>query len=320
MPIPFTCPHCGAQTTVSDEYAGQSGPCASCGQTITVPGLSSQPFARQAMAGQTMAGQGMAGAAGQGVAIPQRQPSSGTPWVVVVVIVLVVVVFCGGILAALLLPAVQAAREAARRAACINNMKQLGLAMHNFHSAENRFPGYDDPQHPEYKPTSWRVQVLPYVESSFVYDQYDRTQEWDSPNNIVLEQALSQRYQCPSNANVSSTDTDYLTLVGPNGVFMQKGHTSLKDITDGTSNTLMIVESNNSGVHWMEPRDLAVKDAQIVSVNSLGQGIKSHHPGVVNVTFCDGSVRSVSEGIDPNVLQGLITRNGGEDVSDFHMY
>lgn len=274
----------------------------------------------QQMTGQQMPGQQMAGAPGQGVAIPRRQPSSGTPWIVVVVIVLVVVVFCGGILVALLLPAVQAAREAARRAACINNMEQLGLAMHNFHSAKNRFPGYDDPAHPEYKPTSWRVQLLPYLSSNGVFEQYDRTQEWDSPMNIMLKNTPHQRYRCPSNASVGSTDTDYLTIVGPNGVFMQKGHTSLNDISDGTSNTFMIVESNNSGVHWMEPRDLAVKDAQIVSVNSLGQGMKSHHPGVVNVTFCDGSVQSVSEGIDPQLLQDLTTRNGGEDVSDFHMY
>ena len=70
----------------------------------------------------------------------------------------------------------------------------------------------------------------------------------------------------------------------------------------------------------MEPRDLAIKDAQIVSVNSMGQGMKSHHPGVVNVTLCDGSVRSISQGIDPQLLQDLSTRNGGEDVSDFYRY
>ena len=305
MPIPFTCPHCGAQTTVSDEYAGQSGPCASCGQTITIPGLAGQPFA---------------GAPSQAVAIPRPRSSSGVPWIMVLVIVLVVVVFCGGIMAALLLPAIQAAREAARRAACVNNMKQLGLAMHNFHDVNKRFPGYDDPAHPEYKPTSWRVQLLPYVGENYVYQQYDRTQEWDSPTNIVSEDLIGPCYRCPSNTRVGSTDTDYLTLVGPNGVFMEKGSTSIKDIRDGTSNTIMLVESNNSGIHWMEPRDLAIKDAQIVSANSMGQGIKSHHPGVVNVTLCDGSVKSVSQGIDPVVLQSLITRNGGEDVSNFHRY
>lgn len=302
MPIPFTCPHCGVSTTVSDEYAGQSGPCASCGQSITIPG---QPMARRPMAGQAMG-------------MPRQKSSSGMPWIVVLVIVLVVAVFCGGILLSLLLPAVQAAREAARRASCTNNMKHLGLGMHMFHDTNKRFPGYDDPDHPQYQPCSWRVQLMPYIEQDFVYQQYDRTQAWDSITNSVLEDTISPYYKCPSSPPGAGTDTDYLTLVGPNGVFMQKGSTAIKDIRDGTSNTIMIVESHNSGVHWMDPRDLAIKDAKIVSVGSMGQGIKSHHPGVVNVTLCDGSVRSVSEDIDPRLLQSMITRSGGEDVSGFH--
>ena len=140
----------------------------------------------------------MAGMPGQGVALPRRQPSRGMPWFAVLGIILVVMFFCGGIMIALLLPAVQAAREAARRAACVNNMKQLGLAMHNFHDTNKRFPGYDDPAHPEYKPTSWRVQLLPHLEEQYVYQQYDRTQEWDSPTNIVLEDAITPFYRCPS--------------------------------------------------------------------------------------------------------------------------
>ncbi|MEA1950202.1 MAG: DUF1559 domain-containing protein, partial [Planctomycetota bacterium] len=288
----------GTQTSVSDEYAGQSGPCASCGQTITIP----------AQAGQTMEG--------PAAAMP-RQKSSSATWIIVLVIVLFVVVFCGGILVALLLPAVQAAREAARRSQCINNMKQLGLGMHNFHDTKKRFPGYDDPKHPQWPPCSWRVQLLPYVEQDFVYRQYDRNQAWDSPANIVLEDTISPRYRCPSNPTVGGTDTDYLTLVGPNGVFMQKGSTAIKDIRDGTSNTIMMVESHNSGIHWMEPKDLDMKNAKMLPNNSTAPGMKSMHPGVVNVVLCDGSVRSMSDNMDPKVLQSMATRNGGERVSGF---
>ena len=110
MPIPFTCPHCGVEVTVSDEYAGRSGPCASCGQPITIPGL----------AGQNMAGpfsHGQAGAA----TIAARPRSSGAPWVLVLVIVLGVMFVGGGIMVALLLPAVSSIREPARRCWCINN-------------------------------------------------------------------------------------------------------------------------------------------------------------------------------------------------------
>lgn len=245
-----------------------------------------------------------------------RPRSSAAPWIIVLVILLACAIPCSGILLALLLPAVQAARDAARRAACTNNMKQLGLAMHIFHDTNKHFPGYEHPEHPELQPCSWRVQMLPYLEQDHVYRQYDRTKPWDSPANIILEAMIGNSYKCPSNP-AQDTDSDYLTLVGPNCVFQEKGHTSIQDITDGTSNTMMIVESVNSGIHWMEPRDLAAQHAQVVSVDSMGHGLRSHHRGVVNVTFCDGSVRSISADIDPVVLQNLSTHNGGEDVGDF---
>src|SRR4051812_15972177 len=106
MPIAYTCPHCGKQFSVAEQYAGQTGPCAACGQPITIP----QPAAAYAYTPQ-----------------PAKRSGSGT--VIAVLVTLAVCSICViAILLALLLPAVQAAREAARRAQSSNNMKQLGLA------------------------------------------------------------------------------------------------------------------------------------------------------------------------------------------------
>ena len=103
----------------------------------------------------------------------------------------------GGILVALLLPAVQAAREAARRMQCTNNLKQIALAMHNYHDVHGSFPAAyiaDENGRPMH---SWRVALLPYLERSDLYNQYNFNEPWDSPGNLKVAEQLPQTYRCP---------------------------------------------------------------------------------------------------------------------------
>src|ERR1700731_3796855 len=111
---------------------------------------------------------------------------------------LLVVIAIIGVLIALLLPAVQSAREAARRAQCTNNLKQIGLAFHNYHSANNAFPraAITDKQG---KPVlSWRVAILPYIEQQELYKKFKRDEPWDSPHNKALLKEVPTTYVCPS--------------------------------------------------------------------------------------------------------------------------
>jgi prepilin-type processing-associated H-X9-DG protein len=296
MPVAFTCPYCGKQTNVADQYAGQSGPCSGCGKTITIPASGILPTA-PAVLPPTKAGSG-----------------SGAMIVLVVAACLGALVVCG-ILVALLLPAVQAAREAARRSQCSNNLKQIALAFHNYHDVYKTLPPAYIPDEDGKPMHSWRVLILPFLEEAALHRQYRFDEPWDSPTNRAVTSRMPNVYRCPNaSAAPAGTETNYMVITGQGTVFEGAKAASFAHIMDGTSNTLLVMETVGSGVHWADPRDL---DASQVTapLGRGGQGLPgSHHPGGLNVAFCDGSVRFLAGSVDPKVLQAMITRAGGEAV------
>ena len=298
MPIQFSCPHCGAETNVTDEYAGQTGPCGQCGKTITIPAAGGGP--------------------GQPYAPPARK-TSGTPVLVVVLVVaLLGAVPCLGIMTALLLPAIQAAREAARRANCLNNLKQINLALLNYESAHKCFPPAYIPDEDGNPMHSWRVLILPYMEEQALYEMYNFDVPWDHPDNQYLADMMPQVYKCPSEASGNLSDTSYAMVVGPGCISDGPSATKMSQIRDGMSNTIIVVEVAGRGINWLEPTDW---DTGSFSINDgSGAGIESDHSGVANVGFGDGSVRSLHSGIDPQALEAMTTISGGEavDMSDFY--
>jgi prepilin-type processing-associated H-X9-DG protein len=293
MPISFTCPHCGHQTNVDERYAGQSGPCASCGKTITVPPVSGAPAGYH----------------------PPQGSSAGAMIGLILAGVLVAFLVCGGILAALLLPAVQAAREAARRAQCVNNLKQIGLAIHNYHDTYKSFPTAVLTDEDGQPGRSWRVAIWPFVESTLAYEQYDFSEPWDGPNNRTLHSMFVPAYRCPSDGDPMATDTSYVMIVGKGTIGGEPNETvRFRDIADGTSNTIMAIEVGTSGIHWMEPRDVTVDEAVTFLTNPAAGQYQQVHPGGANVLFADGSVRFLAESTDPEILRAMLTRDEGQVI------
>jgi len=201
MPVPFTCPHCGLNTNVADQYAGQSGPCSKCGNTVTVAVPSAAtPFAA-----------------------PSAPAKSSTP-VIALVVVLVVVV-----LGALLLCAGIAMIWGLRRsppvpkvfpevvfsegddtAECSNNLRRIALAMHNYHDTYRSLPPAvitDELGTPRY---SWRVAILPFIDQAARYDRWNCEEAWDSPNNSRIGQTGVSAYRCPSDEDGDPTETNYM--------------------------------------------------------------------------------------------------------------
>jgi prepilin-type processing-associated H-X9-DG protein len=215
-----------------------------------------------------------------------------------------------GVLIALLLPAVQSAREAARRAQCVNNLKQIGLAIHNYLSANDAFPGPAITDKQGKALLSWRVAILPYIEQQGLYNKFKLDEPWDSPHNKALLKEIPLTYACPSRPGGEPFTTTYRVFTGKGALFEEGRETKIVDVTDGTSNTIMVVEAKGA-VPWTKPDDLTFDPAAVPSL----YGAASNHPGGFNTLFADGSVRFIKTSISVQTFRALITRAGGEVVN-----
>jgi prepilin-type processing-associated H-X9-DG protein len=212
---------------------------------------------------------------------------------------------------ALLLPAVRSSREAARRSQCVNNLKQIGLALHNFHAVHDSLPPAAITDERGRPLLSWRVAILPYLECGSLYSRFHLDEPWDSPHNLALLEPVPSVYACPSDATRKPGMTGYQAVVGPETAFTPDfALVQFADITDGTSNTLLIGESRRC-VPWTKPEDLPL------DTNLPLFGLGSHHGyhnNGFNVLFADGAVRFLKSSISSIVLRAILTRNGNEVV------
>ena len=213
------------------------------------------------------------------------------------------------VLIALLLPAVQAAREAARRAQCVNNLKQIGLALHNYHAANNTFPKAASTDKKGKKLLSWRVAILPYIEQNALYEKFKLDEPWDSPHNKELIQSMPQTFACPSRPITEPGMTPYRSFVGNGALFDYGREIGMVDVTDGTSNTIAVVEAKEA-VPWTKPDELEFDPKNPTPLFGAG----SNHSGGFDALFADGSVRFIKVTINPETLKALITRAMGEVI------
>jgi prepilin-type processing-associated H-X9-DG protein len=215
-----------------------------------------------------------------------------------------------GLILAHLLPAIRASMDASRRAQCVNNFKQIALAMHSYHSANNTFPRAASTQENGKPLLSWRVAILPYLGHQDLYNRFNLDEPWDSAHNKALLKEMPPVYSCPNRVKPEPFTTPYEVLVGKNAMFEQDQDFGVQDVTDGTSNTFLVVEARNA-VPWTKPDDLTFDPGAAASLCGAG----SSHPGGFNAAMGDGSVRFIRNAIDVNKFRSMITRNLGEVVT-----
>jgi hypothetical protein len=217
----------------------------------------------------------------------------------------------------LLLPNVRYAPEAARRMQCSNHLKQIGLALQNYHDGYGTLPpayvadAEGKPMH------SWRVLILPYMEHKGLYTRYNFNEPWNGPNNSRLHREVVHEFCCPSRSRQESTETSYVAVVDPQTAWPREKAIGFSSVTDGNSNTILVVEMAKSGIHWMEPRDLQMAEIPI-AVNQKGsRGISSEHANVALALFADGHTAALTYNTPAEIIRRLLTIADGEQIGDY---
>jgi prepilin-type processing-associated H-X9-DG protein len=127
---------------------------------------------------------------------------------------------------------------------------------------------------------------------------------------------MPRLYVCPSHQDYETTVfTDDVVVTGPETAFPGGKAMKLGEIGDGTANTLLVVETANTRIHWMEPRDLDLRTMSPRINDSVQPGISSPHNGGAFAAFCDGSVNFLENSLAPDHLRAYLTATGGEHVN-----
>ena len=196
----------------------------------------------------------------------------------------------------------------------INNLKQIGLGLHSYHDSMGRLPaGYTTINgQPAW---SWRVQILPFVEESDLYNRLDLKLPPSHPKNKALLGQTPKVFRLPGVSKDGDETTYYRVFLSSKTAtlhtpFGPDSQTRIFDVTDGTSNTLAVVEAADP-VTWYSPDDLVYdEDGQLPKLGA--------HYGVCNVAFLDGSVRSIRSDTPERTLRLLATMDDGQIVpNDF---
>jgi prepilin-type processing-associated H-X9-DG protein len=223
-----------------------------------------------------------------------------------------------GFLASIVVFGVVPSIREAQRTRCSDNLKRLGLAFHNYQDAHGSFPAPAILSRDGTALLSWRVEILPQLGHQALYDQFHRDEPWDSPHNRALLAKIPPEFVCPSASSSASRReglTGYQVVVGPktelgsvNTPFEPDRGADIREFTDGTSNTLLVAETN-ALVPWTKPDDLRWERG------APPPAFGSRHPGGFQVLLADGSARFIKHTIVATTLLALITINGGGVVS-----
>ena len=299
MPFEYVCPHCHNRTKVLDRYAGQSGPCVSCGKTVTMPHFNEQ---------------GMLVAA---IQLPTKSKAPNTPkekrsWMPAMIGAAIVacLLFMTATTVIVVWPKLKQSIQRAAQGRDLDNLKSIAAALNAYADRNGTYPPpvvFDVRGKPLY---SWRVLILPFLGYDDLYKQFELSQPWDSVANSNLHRAMPSEFASPNSPDASNNnETNYVLITGPGTLFPPSGPLSPKNLDNPT---LLVVETKNNTI-WCQPGDIdigrrfRVGNKPMVDVGGL------HNSSFTAVTVDEEGMR-IPSNVPQNVLDAIVTPNGGENV------
>jgi len=214
------------------------------------------------------------------------------------------------LLAAIAAPVGQA-QASAQRQLCTVNLKNLALGMHIYHDKHKQFPSAASHDQNGKPLLSWRVHLLPYLnlDQQKLYEQFHLDEPWDSEHNKQLISQMPDVFACPSADLRAAGKTTYLLPTGPNAVFQVSEGVRFRDIADGLSNTVMIVDAAPArAVDWTKPQDIEIDQKRPLD------GLGGQHEKTFAAAFCDGSVHQLPTDIALQTLRWLLDPKDGNPI------
>ncbi len=189
-----------------------------------------------------------------------------------------------------------------------NNMKQIALGVLNYEAANRELPGRAIRDKDGKPLLSCALAILPFTEEFKLYKEFHLDEPWDSEHNRKLIERMPDFYRNPDTTDLQPGHTRYLAVVGEHCVFPLDRPIKLKEISDGTSKTVMTVEADpDHSVIWTKPDDLEVDQ------KNPARGLTGSSK-FFNAAFVDGHIEVFDGNIDPKKLWALFTRDGGEMI------
>ncbi len=310
MAFYFTCPYCFKKTLVDESLAGQAGPCAGCGKTVTVPSPPKQPEVARPVDSPH-------------VSVQSDRANRNALALILNGLGLTVGIAIFSLLTVYLLwPTFQGLKTRRDKAACMNNLQRIAQALNEYALEYGTYPP-PTVYAPDGTPMhSWRVLILEQLGETGLHRSYNFDEPWDSAQNAQLMARCPRVLISPAADGASiASESNYVLLTGKGTLFPKGGPLSPQNVPDGVENTLLVVETQNTKREWTRPGDIDISKLN-PRIGSIGTDtIGGTHPGGATAVFADEQPAWLADDLAPELLNAIISPNGGEpiDPADYQL-